>query len=123
MLGSVESSHGDPKLLVAVAEELGLGGGVVRVDSQVKYAVLARGDAEIYFRPRSKPDWRENAWDHVAGVAIAAEAGARSSDQDGKALDFSKGPTLVDNRGVLTTNGAIHDAVVDAIKRCEAALA
>lgn len=117
VLGSVEASHGDPALLNAVVAELGFAGGVVRVDSQVKYAVLARGEAEVYLRPQSRPDWRDNVWDHVAGVLVAAEAGARSSDQDGRPLDFSHGATLRDNRGVLTTNGVIHDDVVAAIAR------
>ena len=97
----------------------GLRGGFVRVDSQVKYAVLARGEAEVYLRPQSKPSWRDQAWDHVAGVAVAGEAGATCTDQDGKALDFSHGRRLEANRGILTTNGPLHGAIVEAIRRAE----
>ncbi|MFG0318075.1 MAG: inositol monophosphatase family protein [Planctomycetota bacterium JB042] len=117
VLGSVESSHGDPKLLTALVEELGFGGGIVRVDSQVKYGVLARGDAEVYLRPRSKPDWRDNAWDHVAGVAVAKEAGGRSTDVVGRPLDFSFGAKMEENVGVLTTHGPLHDEIVACLKR------
>lgn len=117
VLGSVESSHGDPTMLTSLVEELGFGGGIVRVDSQVKYGVLARGDAEVYLRPRSKPDWRDNAWDHVAGVAVAREAGARSTDVLGEALDFSFGAKMEANVGVLTTHGPMHDEIVACLTR------
>lgn len=120
VMGSVESSHGDPKLLTSLVKEMGMAGDVVRVDSQVKYGVLARGGAEVYLRPRSRPDYRENAWDHVAGVIVATEAGARATDVDGKALDFTLGNKLVNNRGVLVTNGPLHENVVQAIAAIEA---
>ena len=56
-------------------EDAGMEGGFVRFDSQVKYGILAQGDAEVYVRPRSRPDWRENPWDHAGGVVVAEEAG------------------------------------------------
>ena len=117
VLGSVESSHGDPKMLTGLVEELGFGGGVVRVDSQVKYGYVARGDAEVYLRPRSKPDWRDNSWDHVAGIAVAREAGARSTDVLGADLDFSFGAKMENNVGVLTTHGPLHDEIVACLTK------
>jgi len=121
VLGSVESAHGDPKMVVAAMEQLGIGGGFVRYDSQVKYGVVAQGAAEIYVRPRSKPDYRENIWDHVAGVVVCEQAGGRVTDLDGKELDFSLGKKLTENRGVLATSGgALHDAVVAGIAEIEA---
>lgn len=120
VLGSVESAHGDPALVVAMMEEVGVGGGFVRYDSQVKYGVVANGSAEIYVRPRSKPDYRENIWDHVAGVIVCEEAGGRVTDVDGKPLDFTLGPKLLENRGVLATaGGAVHDAVVAGLAKAE----
>ena len=95
-------------------------GGFVRFDSQVKYGVLAQGDAEIYVRPRSRPDWRENPWDHAGGVVVAEEAGGRVTDLDGKALDFSSGGKMVHNRGVLATNGIVHEAAVAGLQAAEA---
>ncbi|MDX1692107.1 MAG: inositol monophosphatase family protein, partial [Acidimicrobiia bacterium] len=44
-LGSVESAHGDPALVTAVVDHLDLGGGMVRIDSQVKYGAVADGQA------------------------------------------------------------------------------
>ncbi|RMH05438.1 MAG: 3'(2'),5'-bisphosphate nucleotidase [Planctomycetota bacterium] len=122
VLGSVESAHGDPALVTAAIERLGIGGGFVRYDSQVKYGVVAQGGAEIYVRPRSRPDYRENIWDHAAGVVVCREAGGRVTDLDGRELDFSRGKKLTENRGVLATaGGELHDAVVAGIAAVEAA--
>lgn len=122
VLGSVESAHGDPQLVHDMIAQAGIGGGFVRYDSQVKYGVVAMGAAEVYLRPRSKPDYRENAWDHAAGVIVCEEAGGRVTDLDGKALDFTRGKNLVDNRGVLgTAGGAVHEAVLQALRAVEPA--
>ena len=124
VLGSVESAHGDPALVVAMMEAAGIGGGFVRYDSQVKYGVVAQGGAEVYLRPRSKPDYRENIWDHVAGVVVCQEAGGMVTDVDGKPLDFTRGRRLEDNRGVLATaGGAVHEAVLAGLRAAEAASA
>jgi 3'(2'), 5'-bisphosphate nucleotidase len=120
LVASVEARHGDPLLVRAVAEDLGLGGAAVPVDSQVKYAVLARGEAEIYLRPRSTPDYRERVWDHAAGVVVLEEAGGRVTDMDGRLLDFTRGRRLEANRGVLATNGFLHERTLEAIRRREA---
>lgn len=120
VLGSVESAHGDPSLVVAMMQEAGVGGGFVRYDSQVKYGVVANGSSEIYLRPRSKPDYRENIWDHVAGVIVCEEAGGRVTDTDGKDLDFSLGNRLLENRGILATSGGIvHEAVIAGLAAAE----
>lgn len=121
VLGSVESSHGDPALIEAVIENAVLGGGWVRIDSQAKYAAVAAGMAEVYLRPRSRPDYRDNIWDHAAGVAIVSEAGGRVTDLDGRELDFSQGRRLEQNRGVLATNRLLHERVLEAVAAVEAA--
>lgn len=120
MLGSVESAHGDPALVTAVVERAGMAGGMVRIDSQVKYGAVADGQAEVYLRPRNRPDYRERIWDHAAGVAVVTEAGGQVTDLDGRALDFSLGASLEDNRGVIATNGRIHGAVLEALGAVEA---
>ncbi|MCJ7725325.1 MAG: 3'(2'),5'-bisphosphate nucleotidase, partial [Acidimicrobiia bacterium] len=120
VLGSVESAHGDPALVTALIADAGLGGGMVRIDSQVKYGAVAAGLAEVYIRPRSRPDYRENIWDHAAGVAVVQEAGGRVTDLDGKPLDFTRGSKLLDNRGVLATNGKVHDLILASLARIKA---
>ena len=115
VLGSVESAHGDPALLQAVIDRAGLGGGWVRLDSQVKYGAVASGMAEVYLRPRSRPDYRDCIWDHAAGAAVVEAAGGRVTDLDGRPLDFTLGARLEANRGVLVSNGRVHDLVLEAL--------
>jgi 3'(2'), 5'-bisphosphate nucleotidase len=88
------------------------------MDSQAKYAVLARGDASLYLRLPSPatPDYRERIWDHAAGSIIIEEAGGRVTDAYGSDLDFSQGSRLEKNRGIVATNGLLHDAVLIAVK-------
>lgn len=119
VLGSVESGHGDPALVEAVIDEAGLGGGMVRIDSQVKYGAVADGLAEVYLRPRNRPDFRERIWDHAAGAAVVAAAGGTVTDLDGAPLDFGHGVRLEQNRGVLASNGAVHEIVLGALAAVE----
>jgi 3'(2'), 5'-bisphosphate nucleotidase len=90
----------------------------VRMDSQAKYALLASGQGEALLRLLSpkRPDYREMIWDQAAGSLIVSEAGGRVTDLDGKPLDFAQGRTLAKNRGVLATNGKLHDALLTAIR-------
>ncbi len=115
MLGSVESSHGDPELLQRIVEHVGIGGGWVRIDSQAKYAAVAAGMADVYVRPRNRDDWRERVWDHAAGAAIVSGAGGTISDLDGLLLDFTTGDQLENNRGLVVSNGAMHASVLAAL--------
>ena len=69
---------------------LGIESPSLRMDSQVKYGAVARGDAALYLRLPSPeyPDYRENIWDHAAGALIVEEAGGQVSDMFGRSLDF-----------------------------------
>jgi len=118
---SYVSAHSHADLQLAVARELGIRGNPVRMDSQVKYAVVASGDAEIYLRiPHpNTPDYKEKIWDHAAGSLIVTEAGGKVSDIQGRPLDFSAGKTLQRNRGILATTDKMHALVVAAIARLE----
>jgi 3'(2'), 5'-bisphosphate nucleotidase len=85
------------------------------MDSQCKYAAVARGEADIYLRLPTRKDYQEKIWDHAAGWLVVTEAGGRVTDVGGKPLDFTKGRTLRDNRGVVATNGPLHDRVVRVV--------
>jgi 3'(2'), 5'-bisphosphate nucleotidase len=50
---------------------------------------------------------------------VIREAGGTVTDLDGRSLDFRHGPRLVQNRGVLATNGPIHQTLLDAIRQVE----
>lgn len=112
---SVESGHSAHDESAALLEKLGVQASPVRMDSQAKYGTVARGDAEIYLRLPTRKDYAEKIWDHAGGVLVVEEAGGRVTDVDGAPLDFTAGPTLARNRGVVVTNGLLHDAVLAAL--------
>ncbi len=114
---SVESGHSSHGDAADVAEVLGITEDSIRLDSQAKYAIVARGDAEIYMRLPTRPNYVEKIWDHAAGLLVVEEAGGRVSDIDGKPLDFSHGGRLETNTGVIATNGHLHDDVLEALRQ------
>ncbi len=114
---SVEAAHSDQARHGVVAHALGIGAPPLRMDSQAKYGALARGDAALYLRlpsPRT-PDYREKIWDHAAGSLIVEEAGGRVTDADGRPLEFGGGRAMSRNRGVIVSNGLLHERVLAAL--------
>ena len=107
------SSHGDQ---AAIAKKLGITKESVRMDSQAKYGSIARGAGDLYLRLPVRADYQEKIWDHAAGDLIVREAGGKVTDADGKPLDFGKGRTLKDNKGVVAAPTPIHQQVLDAVK-------
>ncbi len=117
---SVESGHSDQDQSARIASGLGITQEPFRIDSQCKYAAIARGEASIYLRMPTRKDYQEKIWDHAAGKLVVEEAGGRVTDVDGKPLDFTHGRTLDANRGVVATCGPIHDEVIDVVKKVRA---
>ncbi|HEX5065871.1 MAG TPA: 3'(2'),5'-bisphosphate nucleotidase [Myxococcota bacterium] len=113
---SVESEHSDQSGSARVAELLGIRSEPYRIDSQCKYAAVARNDASIYLRLPTRADYREKIWDHAAGKLIVEAAGGVVTDVDGRPLDFTRGRTLEANRGVVATGGSIHAEVLAALR-------
>ncbi len=113
---SVESAHASHEEHAQIANALNISTPPFRIDSQAKYAAVARGDASIYLRLPRSSSYREKIWDHAAGACIVEQAGGRVSDFTGKPLDFTCGETLEKNTGILATNGIIHEQVLDAIR-------
>jgi 3'(2'), 5'-bisphosphate nucleotidase len=112
---SVEPGHSDHGRAARIAERLGITAEPYRIDSQCKYAAVARGDASIYLRLPTRADYREKIWDHAAGKLVVERAGGVVTDVTGAALDFRHGRRLEHNRGVIATDGRFHDAVVTAV--------
>jgi 3'(2'), 5'-bisphosphate nucleotidase len=111
----VDSSDKNHDLTAQVVERIGILALPNRLDSQAKYAVVARGDASLYLRHSLNRDYKEKVWDHAAGVLITQEAGGRVTDVTGKPLDFSQGRELSANQGIVATNGLLHDRVLAAV--------
>lgn len=112
---SVESGHTNQGQSSDIATQLGTSAEPYRIDSQCKYAAVAMGRASIYLRLPTRPGYQEKIWDHAAGVIVCEEAGGQVTDVEGKVLDFGQGRTLKNNRGVVCTNGKLHEAVLPVV--------
>jgi 3'(2'), 5'-bisphosphate nucleotidase len=114
---SYESAHGNLGLQGEIAKKLGITESPLQMDSQVKYGLVASGDADIYLRiPNpANPNYREKIWDHAAGSIIVEEAGGVVTDINGKKLNFGKGKTLAENSGIIATTPHIIKELKDAI--------
>ena len=112
---SVESGHSKQEETAQVIEALGGAGAPVRLDSQCKYAVVARGQADAYLRLPTRADYVENIWDHAAGMLIAQEAGMVVTDIHGKLLDYSHGRGLTRNQGIVCASPRWHGRIIEAL--------
>jgi 3'(2'), 5'-bisphosphate nucleotidase len=112
---SVESGHSAHDKSAVIASRLGISRDPVRLDSQAKYAIVADGRADIYLRLPTRKDYVEKIWDHAGGVLVVEEAGGRVTDVTGKPLDFTQGRGLERNRGVIVTNGKLHNQMLMVI--------
>ena len=111
---SYEKKHSSHSLSQQIADKVGITEEPIRIDSQCKYALVAQGQAAAYLR-LTKAGYIEKIWDHAAGALIITEAGGTLSDLNGKALDFSKGRTLSENKGIIASfGGELHQKLVDA---------
>ncbi len=119
VLRSFEAAHTDGDKIAAFARALGTQAEPVRMDSQAKYAMLAGGSGEVVLRLLSpkNPNYQEKIWDQAAGALIVEEAGGKITDLSGQPLDFSTGRLLVNNRGVLASNGWLHDDMLAALQK------
>jgi 3'(2'), 5'-bisphosphate nucleotidase len=114
---SMESDHSDQSEQMKVAKAIGITLPALRMDGQVKYGAVARGEAALYLRlPLSRESgYREKVWDHAAGTLIVEEAGGRVTDMSGKPLDFYHEPVMHQNRGIIASNGRLHDRVLEVL--------
>ena len=117
VLRSFESDHTNVSRMDELMRALGVEADPVRMDSQAKYALLAAGEGDLLFRLLSarQPDYRERIWDQAAGSLVVQEAGGHVTDLAGRPLDFSAGTLLVNNRGVLASNGRLHQAALEVL--------
>lgn len=112
---SVEPGHSSKGDNAEIASKLGITGKPVQMDSQAKYGSVARGAGDVYLRLPVRKDYVEKIWDHAAGDLIVREAGGEVTDITGKRLDFSRGRTLTENKGVVACPKGIHALVLEAV--------
>ncbi len=113
---SVEKAHSNVSDTDRILEIIGEESDLVRLDSQAKYAVVARGQADAYLRLPTRKGYVERIWDHAAGALIAGESGAPVTDINGNALDFSHGRGLEKNKGIVSAPPRIHGLLIGAIR-------
>lgn len=118
LLRSVESGHTNERQIEGVVDKLSISAPPIRMDSQAKYVVLARGEAEAVMRclAGGRQDYKEKVWDQAAGSVVVTEAGGTIADLHGRELDFSCSPRLSNNTGILASNGALHSPLLQALK-------
>lgn len=88
----------------------------VRIDSQVKYAVVARAQMDAFLRmPRTK-DHEESVWDHAPGALVAQSAGVTVTDCLGQPLNFAGGAALAGNRGLLVARPDVHALLLPHVR-------
>ncbi len=116
-LHSRESRHSDVDELHHVLGALRSAASPVLMDGQTKQVLLAAGAAELLMRIPIDREYREAIWDQAAGALLVEEAGGRVTDLDGLPLDFTTGRHLLRNRGLIASNGLLHDAVVNVTRR------
>ncbi|CAK9325162.1 unnamed protein product [Citrullus colocynthis] len=112
----VEKRNSNHSFTAGLAYSVGLRKQPLRVYSMVKYAAIARGDAEIFMK-FARTGYREKIWDHAAGVIIVEAAGGVVTDAGGRPLDFSKGVYLEGlDRGIIVCSGPIlHEKIIGAV--------
>ncbi|XP_007021305.2 PREDICTED: PAP-specific phosphatase HAL2-like [Theobroma cacao] len=112
----VEKANSNHSFTAGLANSMGLKKKPMRVHSMVKYAAIARGDAEIFIK-FARSGYKEKIWDHAAGVVIIEEAGGVVTDAGGRPLDFSRGLYLEGlDRGIIACSGlTLHDKIIGAV--------
>ncbi|XP_071706523.1 3',5'-bisphosphate nucleotidase AHL-like [Rutidosis leptorrhynchoides] len=112
----VEKANSSHSFTQGLAHSVGLRNQPLRVYSMVKYAAIARGDAEIFMK-FARAGYKEKIWDHAAGVVIIEEAGGVVTDAGGRKLDFSKGMYLQGlDRGIIACAGStLHEKIMRAV--------
>jgi 3'(2'), 5'-bisphosphate nucleotidase len=89
---------------LGISDEINVGG------VGLKVAMVADGDRDLYVYPGG----RTKIWDSCAPEAIIVAAGGRITDTYGDPLVYHE-PDLLNRRGLIASNGPLHDLVVGTI--------
>ncbi len=113
---SVDGSHTSHNDAERIMGRLGELAEPSRLDGQGKYAVVARGQADVYMRLPKKSGYVERIWDHAAGAVIGLEAGLAVTDVRGEPLDFGLGRGMEKNLGIVAAEPALHGRILGVIR-------
>jgi 3'(2'), 5'-bisphosphate nucleotidase len=93
------------KAVLGISDEMNIG------SVGLKLGLIALGERDLYVNPSS----RSSAWDTCAPAALLVHAGGRISDLAGDPLRYDV-PELRNERGIVASNGAVHDAVLEKLR-------
>lgn len=112
---SYEDSHSDQVLVKHVLNHTKLE--LFKVESQVKYMMVAMGTAVGYLRAPAL-DYKEKIWDHAPGALLVTEAGGQVTDQRGDAITFSMSGRVSNTVRciVITGDPHVHQSLLSAIQ-------
>jgi 3'(2'), 5'-bisphosphate nucleotidase len=80
--------------------------------SGLKGVLVANGVYDVYVQPGNAG----MRWDACATEALVRAAGGACTQEDGSTFDYADGE-LHNRRGLIATNGRLHQAVVEAIRK------
>jgi len=107
----VSRSHPSERLQHLI-EQLGVEKATPRGSAGLKATDVASGRADFYLHPNQAG----KRWDTCAPEAIVTAAGGLCTDASGRPIDYG-GPELANTQGFLASNGKLHQAVLDVVKR------
>ncbi len=106
----VVSRSRDPEGVKALAAAIGAREAVPRGSSGLKGVLVATGVHDVYLQPGNAG----MRWDACATDALVRAAGGECTEIDGRSFDYAGGEML-NARGLLASNGAIHAEMVRAL--------
>ncbi len=76
----------------------------------LKASVVAHGAADAYVAPH----YAGKRWDACAADALISAAGGKLTDARGDLFDY-RSERLDNDRGVVASNGLLHDAIIEKL--------
>jgi 3'(2'), 5'-bisphosphate nucleotidase len=104
---AMSRSHPSRKVY-SIREKLGVAQYIQHGSVGLKFGLIAEGRAHLYINTSS----RTSQWDTCAPEAILREAGGVVTDWNGALLRYNK-PEVRNLRGIVATNGTMHDRVLE----------
>lgn len=119
MVRSEDESHSNFPRIEKIRETAGNKKAPLEMSSLSKIVMLSAGHADFLLRLLSekRPDYREWIWDQAAGFVILSEAGGKTTDTEGRELDFSQGLRLERNTGIVASNGKVHATLIEYLRK------
>lgn len=109
---SFDNSHININIHKQIADILNIKKPPLKIDSQIKYSLVAAGDVSLYLKIPRPNDYKEYIWDNAAGQLIVEEAGGTVTDLSGNEIYYEKTDKLMKNSGIIASNKIIHNEVV-----------